>query len=84
MINNRHIAPNTTETAESIQADLAPVLQQMYGGDDFTVARTSEDARERFALRISANSDKPVSELLSNLGAFPPPILSPEGGIYRW
>lgn len=68
MINNRHIAPNTPETAESIQAALTPVLQQMYGDDDFTVARTSEDARERFALRISANSDKPISELLSNLG----------------
>ncbi len=68
MINNRHIAPNTPETAESIQAALTPVLQQMYGDDDFTVARTSEDARERFAVRISANSDKPISELLSNLG----------------
>ena len=69
MINNRHIAPNTSEIAASIQAELTPVLQQMYGGDDFTVERTSEDARERFALRISASSDKPISELLSNLGA---------------
>ena len=68
MVNNRHIAPNTPETVESIQADLAPVLQQMYGDDDFTVERTSEDARERFAVRISAKSDKPISELLSNLG----------------
>jgi hypothetical protein len=68
MINNRHIAPNTAETAEAIQADLEPVLKQMYGGDDFTIERTSEDARERFALRISANSDKLVSELISNLG----------------
>ena len=69
MINNRHIAPNTVETAEAVQADLTPVLQQMYGDDDFTIERTSEDTRERFALRISANSDKPVSELLANLGA---------------
>ena len=69
MINNRHIAPNTAETAEAIQTELTPVLQQMYGDDDFTVERTSEDARERFALRISANSDKPISELLANLGA---------------
>ena len=68
MINNRHIAPNTPETAASIQADLTPVLQQMYGDDNFTVERTSEDTRERFTLRISANSDKPISELLSNLG----------------
>ena len=68
MINNRHIAPNTPEIAAAIQAELTPVLEQMYGGDDFTVARTSEDPRERFALRISANSDKPISELLANLG----------------
>jgi len=68
MINNRHIAPNTAETADAIQADLEPVLKQMYGGDDFTIERTSEDARERFAVRISANSDKPISELVSNLG----------------
>lgn len=68
MINNRNIAPNTEETAEAIQADLEPVLRQMYNGDDFTIERTSEDARERFAVRISANSSKPISELISNLG----------------
>ena len=68
MVNNRHIAPNTAETAETIQADLEPVLKQMYGGDAFTIERTSEDVRERFAVRISANSDKPISELISNLG----------------
>ena len=68
MINNRNIAPNTAETASAIQGDLEPVLKQMYGGDSFKIERTSEDARERFAVRISANSDKPISELLSNLG----------------
>lgn len=68
MVNNRHTAPNTSETAASIEADLKPVLQQMYGNEDFTVERTSEDIRERFAVRISANSAKPLSELLANLG----------------
>ena len=68
MINNRHVAPNTAETADAIQADLEPVLKQMYGGDDFTIERASEDARERFAVRISANTDKSISELISNLG----------------
>ena len=68
MINNRHIAPNTDETAEAIQADLEPVLKQMYDGDDFKIERTSEDPRERFALRISADSSKQISELISNLG----------------
>ena len=68
MINNRHIAPNTPEIAASIQGELTPVLEQMYGGDDFKMEPISEDPRERFALRISADSDKPISELLANLG----------------
>ncbi len=68
MVNNRHIAPNTPETAEAIQQVLTPVLRQMYGNDDFTLERISEDVRERFALRISADSNKTISELLSNLG----------------
>ena len=68
MINNRHIAPNTNETAVAIQAELEPVLKQMYDGDDFNIERTSEDARERFAVRISANSSKAIAELISNLG----------------
>ena len=68
MINNRNIAPNTDETADAIQADLEPVLKQMYDGDDFKIERTSEDPRERFAVRISANSSKQISELISNLG----------------
>lgn len=68
MINNRQIAPNTDETAEAIQADLEPVLKQMYDGDDFAIERTSEDARERFAVRITSSSSKPISELISNLG----------------
>ncbi len=68
MINNRNLAPNTTETADAIQADLEPVLEQMYGDSDFTIERTSEDIRERFAVRISANSDKPISKLIANLG----------------
>lgn len=68
MINNRNLAPNTADTAASIQSDLEPVLQKMYGDDDFTIERTSEDSRERFAVRISAKSEKSISELLSNLG----------------
>ena len=68
MINNRNIAPNTADTANVIKADLEPILKQMYGSDDFTMERTSEDVRERFALRISANSTRPISELISNLG----------------
>ena len=50
MINSRHVAPNTPETAASIQAELTPVLEQMYGGDDFTVERTSEDSTRTLCL----------------------------------
>jgi hypothetical protein len=67
MINNRHIAPNTQEMFEAIKSDLAPVLEQMYGGNDFTLERASEDVRERFGIQISAQSNKGISELLANL-----------------
>ena len=67
MINNRHIAPNTQEIFEAILPDLTAVLEQVYGGNDFTVERASEDTRERFAVQISARSGKGISELLANL-----------------
>ena len=67
MINNRHIAPNTQEMFEAIQPELTAVLEQMYGGNDFTVERASEDARERFAVQISARSGKGIADLLANL-----------------
>lgn len=66
-INNRHIAPNTREMFEAIQPDLTAVLEQMYGGNDFTVERAYEDSRERFAVQISARSGKGISDLLANL-----------------
>ncbi len=67
MINNRHIAPNSPEMFEAIKSELTPVLEQMYGSTDFTLERTSEDERERFAIRISASSNSEISELLTNL-----------------
>ena len=67
MINNRHIAPNTQEIFEAVLPDLTAVLEQIYGSNDFTVERASEDARERFAVQISAHSDKGISDLLANL-----------------
>ena len=66
-INNRHIAPNAQETFDEITPDLIPVLEQMYAGNGFTLERASEDGRERFAIRISASSNKEISELLTNL-----------------
>ncbi len=67
MINNRHIALNTQEVFEAIQPDLTPVLERLYGGDNFTLERPSEDVRERFAVQISARSNKGISDLLANL-----------------
>jgi len=66
-INNRHIAPNAQETLDVIKPDLVPILEQMYGGNGFTLERASEDSRERFGVRISASSNKEISELLTNL-----------------
>ena len=67
MINNRHLAPNTQEMFEAVQADLYAVLAQMYGSSDFTVELASDDVRERFAVQISARSGKGISDLLANL-----------------
>ena len=52
---------------DAIQPDLTAVLEQMYGGDDFTVELAFEDIRERFAVQISARSGKGISDLLANL-----------------
>lgn len=67
MVNNRHIAPNNDESFEKIRQELNFVLRQMYGSDNFTLKRASEDSRERFMIRITASSRKNVSELLANL-----------------
>ena len=67
MVNNRHIAPNTAETFEAVKRELIPVLEEMYGGDDFELERASEDPRERLSIQITANGAKEVSDLLANL-----------------
>ena len=67
MVNNRRVAPNSSDTFESVKPDLVSVLQGMYGDDNFTLERSSEDQRERFAVHITGNSGKGVAELLANL-----------------
>ena len=49
---------------EAIQPDLTAVLEQMYGGNDFTVELAFEDVRETVAVQISARSGKGISDLL--------------------
>ena len=67
MVNNRTVAPNSADTFEGVKPDLVSVLQGMYGDDNFNLERSSEDQRERFAVRIAGNSGKGVAELLANL-----------------
>jgi hypothetical protein len=67
MVNNRHLAPNTQETFETVKLALFPVLERIYGHTDFTLERASEDSRERFAVQISATSNLGISSLLDNL-----------------
>ena len=69
IINNRHVAMNTDETFQVIQPDLQPILASMYGSDDFTLERAYQDPRKRFAIRITADSDGDLSNLLDNLSA---------------
>ena len=69
IINNRHVAMNTDETFQAIQPDLQPILASMYGSGDFTLERVYQDPRKRFAIRITADSDGDLSNLLDNLSA---------------
>jgi len=69
IINNRHVAMNTDETFQVIQPDLQPILASMYGSGDFTLERVYQDPRKRFAIRITADSDGDLSNLLDNLSA---------------
>ena len=67
MVNNRHLAPNTQETFETVKLVLAPILEKIYGDKNFALSRASEDPRERFAVLISSTSNLGISSLLGNL-----------------
>ena len=69
-INNRNIATNTDKSFELVQEELRPILELMYGNNDFVLSRAYEDPRKRFGIRVSSKSSNgDLSNLLGNLSA---------------
>ena len=69
-INNRNIATNTDKSFELVQKELRPILELMYGNNDFFLSRAYEDPRKRFGIRVSSKSSNgDLSNLLGNLSA---------------
>ena len=69
-INNRNVATNTDKSFELVQKELRPILELMYGNNDFFLSRAYEDPRKRFGIRVSSKSSNgDLSNLLGNLSA---------------
>jgi len=51
--NDRLNAPNEETTLAELRPAITGALKEVFGDSDFKLARWSDDARERFALRVS-------------------------------
>ena len=65
-INDRLIAPNTTETFDALEPDLRAFFNKLYNGVEYTIAN-NVDPRERFTVNIKAEANFDVETLLKNL-----------------
>lgn len=66
IINDRLIAPNTTETFASIEPGLRAFFDKLYMGMEYTITN-NVDSRERFTVNIKAEANFDVDSLLKNL-----------------
>ena len=67
-INDRLVAPNTTETREALQSDLRLFSDKLFGGNDYCLNYGS-DPRRLFTVYLKAAQPVPVSDLLQNLSS---------------
>jgi hypothetical protein len=67
VINDRLIAPNAEATYAALLPDLEEFARRLYGGDEFSLERNSEDARERFAVAIKSPVAHGIESLTRNL-----------------
>ncbi len=65
-INDRLIAPNTTETFGALEPDLRAFFNKLYNGVEYTITN-NVDPRERFTVNIKAEANVDVETLLKNL-----------------
>ena len=66
IINDRLIAPNTTETFAALEPDLRAFFNKLYNGVEYTLTNNL-DPRERFTVNIKAEANFDVETLLKNL-----------------
>lgn len=66
IINDRLIAPNTTETFASLEPDMRTFFDKLYNGTDYTITNNA-DPRERFTVNVKAANNFDVETLLKTL-----------------
>ena len=66
IINDRLLAPNTTETFESLRPEFEPFFNRLYDGAAYTLGHLY-DPRERFTVNVKTESTFDVDTLLKNL-----------------
>lgn len=65
-INDRLLAPNNPETREAVQPDLAPLLQKLFAGGEYSLSYENSP-RNLFSVSVKSSSAFTVEELLQNL-----------------
>jgi len=66
IINDRLIAPNTTETFAALEPDLRTFFDKLYNGTEYTLTNNA-DPRERFTVNVKAATNFDVETLLKTL-----------------
>ena len=64
-INDRLIAPNTTETFDALEPDLRAFFNKLFNGVEYSLTN-NVDPRERFTVNIKAEANFDVDTLLKN------------------
>ena len=66
MINDRLLAPNTTQTFIALETDLKTFFDRLYNGAEYTLTHHT-DPRERFTVNVKTENRFDVETLLKNL-----------------
>jgi hypothetical protein len=68
IVNDRLLAPNTSETFAALEPDLNSVFDRLYSGANYELAHHA-DRRERFTVNVKTEAGFDVDALLKNLSA---------------
>ena len=68
LINDRLLAPNTTQTFIALESDLKTFFDRLYNGAEYTLTHHT-DPRERFTVNVKTETSFDVETLLKNLSA---------------